>query len=825
MIVYFKDQDVNVEVPDDISESDLNDMGNRFASYSADELKTKSPEQIDTERQNAQDFGTISEYKPNFFASVADTIKGFGQEIGAVDIPLIQHRTPAAYGFTGGFIEGATAHIAKPLAQELYGDAMKSHPIATTIGQIGGGIGSLMATGGALRLAGLGEAAYAAGEAGTQIEGIAGQIAQRFIPPAIMHASTFGTQTFIQSMADEYHAGNIDLSKEGEGILAESNWPAYFRAVESAGKAATVGGASGIVSGLLGYKTAIASAAALGAAYSKWEGGDAPEMFLSAAIWAGFEAIGGPGGRDSRLLKQAMSNTVDGMAKYFRMRTPNMSKEASEKIAMHIFAEAAPKIFTEKPIGKPGEVIDPANDPNVVLTAEQALNKLEWINQRIRNGQVKVEPVPGAGTTAQGEGAQEIKIEGPKEQPIPEETIQLIEQAGPIGEQAANDIRLNQAQAEALKNVPVFKSTGDAISYGKLVAGDNNAIQGMLDRISQLRQEADKHKAAGNPQAEFDAIVQAQFLNEAINKAYEPPQASGGETQHPFTHKGTVYQGRGATPAEVYGEKAVAEGRAVPLFGPGQYYAVDLEDATQYGPNVTEHPMPKMNNPIVIDSDDAWFQLLRDAGTPHLNNMDEAFYKNPAGVSPDTIKLQNYLKSQGHDAIVIKLSHHDDNTKRLNAMAGHDQIVVFGKTEISKELKASRYIVRAALEIAGVDLEQVDLAIEKAGNYKALYTHVTGALGKNHPELLSVQFSSHLKELFDNRVGVMEEEPPTPTGEATPSAAASDIKEGMKSGQADPKVVKKTLLDELTAALPKAGVRALQNPSGFLSPAMATLRS
>jgi len=150
------------------------------------------------------------------------------------------------------------------------------------------------------------------------------------------------------------------------------------------------------------------------------------------------------------------------------------------------------------------------------------------------------------------------------------------------------------------------------------------------------------------------------------------------EVRHPFSSQPEVYQGRGATPEQVYGKESVEQGRAVPLFGKANYYALTKEAATQFG-KVTAHPMPKLKNPLVIDNDDIWFKLLQDADTPHLNNMSKAFYKNPAGIEPDTKKLQSYLKAQGYDSVVVKLSETSDDTKRMLNIFGDDQIIVFDR--------------------------------------------------------------------------------------------------------------------------------------------------
>jgi len=144
----------------------------------------------------------------------------------------------------------------------------------------------------------------------------------------------------------------------------------------------------------------------------------------------------------------------------------------------------------------------------------------------------------------------------------------------------------------------------------------------------------------------------------------------------PTTFRQKLFQGRGKSRVEIYGQEAVDQGRAVPVFGPGQYYAFSAEDAANFG-DVTEHEAA-LNKPFVLDSDRKWFDLLKAAGTPHLNNMGREFYENPKGIEPDTRKLQAHLKAQGYDGMIVRLDPSSDNTRRLNAVAGNDQVVVFG---------------------------------------------------------------------------------------------------------------------------------------------------
>lgn len=172
----------------------------------------------------------------------------------------------------------------------------------------------------------------------------------------------------------------------------------------------------------------------------------------------------------------------------------------------------------------------------------------------------------------------------------------------------------------------------------------------------------------------------AQPAPKPVRPPKAAPTAAVPETRKPFT--ASLFQGKGATLEQVYGAEAVAQGRAVPLFGKGDYFAFTQKDASVFG-RVSQQDVT-LSNPFVLDSDAKWFQLLRDADTPHLNNMDRLFYTEPQGIEPATQKLQSFLKAQGYDGIVVRLAK-DDSTRRLAAMVGNEQVVQFTPARAAPE--------------------------------------------------------------------------------------------------------------------------------------------
>ena len=105
----------------------------------------------------------------------------------------------------------------------------------------------------------------------------------------------------------------------------------------------------------------------------------------------------------------------------------------------------------------------------------------------------------------------------------------------------------------------------------------------------------------------------------------------------------TVFRGHGRTEqGEAY------SGPAVPILGPGRYYAFSREEAEKFGPEVEEAEFaPK--NPLVIRSDEEWKALTKEAGWQ---------FPNPFGLSESQIRqqtdrLQEIARQRGHDAVVV----------------------------------------------------------------------------------------------------------------------------------------------------------------------------
>jgi hypothetical protein len=167
------------------------------------------------------------------------------------------------------------------------------------------------------------------------------------------------------------------------------------------------------------------------------------------------------------------------------------------------------------------------------------------------------------------------------------------------------------------------------------------------------------------------AKVKREMLREFRADAAIPKVSTGSR------FKAKMYRGEGKSQEEVYGKEAVAEGRAVPVAGPGKYFAFTEADASNYG-EVSEQEV-ELNYPLVIDSDEKWFAALRAAGATSLDTTSREFALNPAGVEPATRKFQDWARNQGFDGIIFRTSWANDDTKKLRRVVGHSQAVVFGE--------------------------------------------------------------------------------------------------------------------------------------------------
>lgn len=139
----------------------------------------------------------------------------------------------------------------------------------------------------------------------------------------------------------------------------------------------------------------------------------------------------------------------------------------------------------------------------------------------------------------------------------------------------------------------------------------------------------------------------------------------------PETFSGTVYHGSGKTRSETY------SGAQVPVMGDGKYWAFSENGAKNFG-NKVESEDVKLNNVLVITTEDQWRSLTKQAGWK---------YPNPFGVDEATVKtnaesLKKLVTDAGYDGIIIRVG----DSKLLNNVFSMDQLVVYKQQSANIDL-------------------------------------------------------------------------------------------------------------------------------------------
>ena len=183
----------------------------------------------------------------------------------------------------------------------------------------------------------------------------------------------------------------------------------------------------------------------------------------------------------------------------------------------------------------------------------------------------------------------------------------------------------------------------------------------------------DAHEAAVR-----QAVADGKPVPEIVLRDYPDLSAAPSPAAPAFSQK--LYQGRGATPEQTYGEENVKAGRGHPLVGPGDYYTFTRKDAKTFG-TVTEHQVA-LRNPYVLTSDRQWFDLLVAAQAGQLSSVGREQGPTEAAAQ----RLQDYLVAQGHDGLVVRfpsaregdVGETGQSIKRVRESFGASQVVVFG---------------------------------------------------------------------------------------------------------------------------------------------------
>lgn len=500
MIAYFKDQDVSVEVPDDISDGDLADMQANFSSYV-------------TQDAAAEGSAPAAKTVPDFFQAHVQPVI---DEIGALGIDMAAGPTSFAGDTSRGRALGGKVAdemsfgLTKPITDQLKSD-YEAHPYYSAAGQVSGGLGSLMATSAGLKL--LGVPAMAGKVAGASAKVLAE--GPRFIAPAIQSGATFGTHAFIEKTVESFQKGGVDVADFGTSVIAETALGALaggFSGISTTGKAVTAAAAAGATATAIEKQgpihPSVGAAAGLGFVYSQMEGGDLAEAGLNAAVWGLFELVGSFG-REERLRREALNTLGDSFGEYIQRKNPKGDPERARAAGHAVVVMHAKKSTGAK-------TTDAAIDAIAKDGPEGTLAFIEEFNQFIRNSHV---PAPEPKTPKiEGESGLPADVKKPSQQiALPEDVKALI------GPQISRQVEaaINPPGPEP---IPEFKSTDEAVAYGRSVAGNSERIQALKDAQAKVAADIQSLKGVkGKAQERLNLAVKSQFYREAYETAEEAP--------------------------------------------------------------------------------------------------------------------------------------------------------------------------------------------------------------------------------------------------------------------------------------------------------------
>jgi len=181
----------------------------------------------------------------------------------------------------------------------------------------------------------------------------------------------------------------------------------------------------------------------------------------------------------------------------------------------------------------------------------------------------------------------------------------------------------------------------------------------------------------------------------------QPQEAEPITEQPKFSQN--VFRGTGRADKE-----SVYTTGTTPVLGDAKYYAFDSDTASKFGPNV-EQANISLNNPLVVESDEQWRALTKEAGWK---------YPNPsmlpeAEKAKATNELNKLIKSRGHDGVVVNFdpSYTGDilpdgrGIKTLRNVFGDPQVIAFDGKPVKPKAQKT---VKPAPVLYGVDPESGD---------------------------------------------------------------------------------------------------------------------
>ena len=139
-----------------------------------------------------------------------------------------------------------------------------------------------------------------------------------------------------------------------------------------------------------------------------------------------------------------------------------------------------------------------------------------------------------------------------------------------------------------------------------------------------------------------------------------------------------LFRGVGrATPEEIYNDSTLTHSGAIfgsSFNGSTVIYSTPNKKASEfYGP-ATQIIRADLQNPLVIDSDNAWTTLTKQAGL--LSYM--------PGSLDETLQLQKFITDAGYDGVVVRVPLDEMSGKKLQHAFGEDQVIDFTEKTVKQ---------------------------------------------------------------------------------------------------------------------------------------------
>ena len=132
-----------------------------------------------------------------------------------------------------------------------------------------------------------------------------------------------------------------------------------------------------------------------------------------------------------------------------------------------------------------------------------------------------------------------------------------------------------------------------------------------------------------------------------------------------------LFRGTGrATPEEIYSDSTLTHSGAIlgsRHNGSPVLYSSPNKKASEFYGKTTQLVRADFHNPLVIDSDNAWLAVTRQAGL--ISYMPGSF--------AETMQLQKFITDAGHDGVIVRVPLDEMSGKKLQNAFGEDQVIDF----------------------------------------------------------------------------------------------------------------------------------------------------